>query len=49
MQDYELCQVLNDEIHRRPGLAVLAPAHLTHLAFTLLSNGGKPLANVTQL
>jgi uncharacterized membrane-anchored protein len=49
MQDHELRQVLNDEIHGRPGLAVMAPARITHLAFTLAPGGGNPLAHVIKL
>lgn len=49
MQDHELRHVLNDEIHGRPGLAVMAPARITHLAFTLPPGGGNPLAHVTKL
>ena len=49
MQDHELRHVLNDEIHGRPGLAVLAPARITHLAFTLPPGGGDPLAQVVKL
>jgi uncharacterized membrane-anchored protein len=49
VRDHEHCQVLNDEIHGRPGLAVLAPARLTHRAFTLPSHGEKSLVTVTQL
>ena len=48
MQDHELRHVLNDEIHGRPGLAVIAPARITHLAFTLLP-GTSPLAHVAKL
>ena len=40
MLDHELRQVLNDEIHGRPGLAVGAPARITHLAFTLGAGEG---------
>jgi len=49
MQDHELRHVLNDEIHGRPGLAVMAPARITHLAFTLPPGGGDPLAQVVKL
>ena len=49
MQDHELRHVLNDEIHGRPGLAVIAPARITHLAFTLPPGGGNPLAHVIKL
>lgn len=49
MLDHELRQVLNDEIHGRPGLAVVAPARITHLAFTLGAGEGDPLAQVVKL
>ena len=35
MRDHELRSVLNDELHGRPGLPVVAPSRITHLAFTL--------------
>ena len=35
MRDHELRYVLNDELHGRPGLPVMAPARVTHLAFTI--------------
>ena len=49
MLDHELRHVLNDEIHGRPGLAVVAPARITHLAFTLAREDGDPLVQVTKL
>ena len=49
MLDHELRHVLNDEIHGRPGLAVVAPARITHLAFTLGKEDGDPLLQVTKL
>ncbi len=49
MLDHELRQVLNDEIHGRPGLAVVAPARITHLAFTLTKDDSDPLLQVTKL
>ena len=49
MLDHELRHVLNDEIHGRPGLAVLAPARITHLAFTLAKEDSDPLLQVTKL
>jgi uncharacterized membrane-anchored protein len=49
MLDHELRHVLNDEIHGRPGLAVVAPARITHLAFTLTKEDSDPLLQVTKL
>ena len=49
MLDHELRHVLNDEIHGRPGLAVMAPARITHLAFTLTKEDSDPLLQVTKL
>jgi uncharacterized membrane-anchored protein len=49
MLDHELRHVLNDEIHGRPGLAVSAPARITHLAFTLAPGDGDPLVQVAKL
>jgi uncharacterized membrane-anchored protein len=49
MQDHELRHSLNDEIHGRPGLAVIAPARITHLAFTLAPSEGDPLQQVSKL
>ena len=49
MLDHELRHVLNDEIHGRPGLAVVAPARITHLAFTLTKEDRDPLLQVTKL
>ena len=49
MLDHELRHVLNDEIHGRPGLAVVAPARITHLAFTLTKADSDPLLQVTKL
>jgi uncharacterized membrane-anchored protein len=49
MQDHELRHSLNDEIHGRPGLAVIAPARITHLAFTLAPGEGDPLQQVSKL
>ncbi len=49
MLDHELRHVLNDEIHGRPGLAVIAPARITHLAFTLSSGDSEPLVQITKL
>ena len=49
MQDHELRHILNDEIHGRPGLAVIAPARITHLAFTLAPGEGDPLQQVSKL
>ncbi len=49
MLDHELRQVLNDEIHGRPALAVAAPARITHLAFTLGAGEGDPLVQVVKL
>lgn len=49
MRDHELRSVLNDELHGRPGLPVVAPARITHLAFTLAEGDGDPLAHVRLL
>ena len=49
MLDHELRHVLNDEIHGRPGLAVVAPARITHLAFTLAKGDSDPLLQVIKL
>ena len=49
MQDHPLRQLLNDELHGRPGLPVNAPARITHLAFTLAADDPDPLAHVTLL
>ncbi len=49
MRDHELRLALNDELHGRPGLAVKAPARITHLAFTLEDGDGDPLRNVAML
>ena len=49
MRDHELRSVLNDELHGRPGLPVVAPARITHLAFTLSEGDGDPLAHVRLL
>jgi uncharacterized membrane-anchored protein len=49
MHDHELRYVLNDELHGRPGLPVVAPARVTHLAFTIGEGDGDPLAQVKLL
>ena len=49
MADHELRQVLNDELHGRPGLPVRTPARITHLAFTLSEGDADPLAHVATL
>ena len=49
MVDHELRQMLNDELHGRPGLPVKAPARITHLAFTLSDGDPPPLAHVSAL
>ena len=49
MQDHEFRHVLNDEIHGRPGLAVMAPARITHLAFTLAKEDSDPFPQVAKL
>ena len=49
MEDHELRQTLNDELHGRPGLPVLAPARITHLAFTLTETDPDPLSFVKVL
>ena len=49
MVDHELRQMLNDELHGRPGLPVKAPARITHLAFTLSEGDAAPVAHVAAL
>jgi len=49
MRDHELRSVLNDELHGRPGLPVVAPARITHLAFTLSEGDSDPLDQVRLL
>ena len=49
MRDHELRSVLNDELHGRPGLPVVAPARITHLAFTLSEGDSDPLDHVRLL
>jgi uncharacterized membrane-anchored protein len=49
MLDHEWRQLLNDEIHGRPGLPVEAPARITHLAFTLDRSDADPLPHIKQL
>lgn len=49
MRDHELRYVLNDELHGRPGLPVVAPCRITHLAFTLRDGDGDPLAQIRLL
>ena len=49
MRDHELRLVLNDELHGRPGLAVKAPARITHLAFTIGEDDPDPLRQVEKL
>ena len=49
MRDHDLRSVLNDELHGRPGLPVVAPARITHLAFTLTEGDGDPLEQVRVL
>ena len=49
MRDHELRSILNDELHGRPGLPVVAPARITHLAFTLAEGDPNPLDHVRLL
>jgi uncharacterized membrane-anchored protein len=49
MIDHELRQLLNDEIHGRPGLPVAAPARITHLAYTLDRGDADPLPHIKVL
>jgi uncharacterized membrane-anchored protein len=49
MHDHELRNLLNDELHGRPGLPLTAPARITHLAFTLKDGDADPLAQVRLL
>ena len=49
MLDHEWRQLLNDEIHGRPGLPVTAPARITHLAFTLGPGDADPLPHIKVL
>ena len=47
MRDQELRNLLNDELHGRPGIPVTAPSRVTHLAFTV--GDGDPLPHVKML
>ena len=49
MEDHVLRQSLNDELHGRPGLPVVAPARITHMAFTKAEHDADPLINVKLL
>jgi len=49
MQDHEFRHIINDEIHGRPGLAVTAPARITHLAYTLGKDDSDPFLQVAKL
>ena len=49
MRDHELRNVLNDELHGRPGLPVTAPSRVTHLAFTIGEGDADPLPHIRQL
>lgn len=49
MRDHDLRYVLNDELHGRPGIPVVAPSRVTHLAFTITEKDPDPLAHVRQL
>jgi uncharacterized membrane-anchored protein len=49
MIDHGWRQLLNDEIHGRPGLPVAAPARITHLAFTLEPGDADPLPHIKRL
>jgi uncharacterized membrane-anchored protein len=49
MRDHELRNVLNDELHGRPGIAVTAPSRVTHLAFTIAEGDPDPLQHVKML
>jgi len=49
MRDHELRNVLNDELHGRPGLPVTAPSRVTHLAFTIREGDADPLPHIRQL
>jgi uncharacterized membrane-anchored protein len=49
MRDHELRNVLNDELHGRPGLPVTAPSRITHLAFTIREGDADPLPHVKML
>ena len=49
MHVHELRNVLNDELHGRPGLPVASPARVTHLAFTIGDGDADPLAHVKLL
>ena len=40
MRDQELRNLLNDELHGRPGIPVTAPSRVTHLAFTIGEGDG---------
>ena len=43
MHDHPLRHILNDELHGRPGLPVVAPARISHFALTLGPEDGDPL------
>jgi uncharacterized membrane-anchored protein len=49
MHDHHLRNLLNDELHGRPGLPVTAPSRVTHLAFTMGEGDADPLLSVRQL
>ena len=49
MHDHELRLLLNDELHGRPGLAVEAPARITHLALTVEPGDADPLLAIRKL
>ena len=49
MRDHELRNLLNDELHGRPGIPVTAPSRVTHLAFTVGDGDGDPLPHVKML
>src|SRR5260221_10652743 len=49
MRDHDLRQLLNDELHGRPGLGVSSPARITHLALTLEPGEPDPLVAVKKL
>lgn len=49
MRDHALRQILNDEVHGRPGLPVSAPARITHLALILDAGDGDPISPIARL
>lgn len=49
MVEHELRHLLNDELHGRAGLQIAAPAHITHMAYTVQDGDTAPWAHLTLL